>query len=175
MPSVKPGGIKYHFLSLWYDSTWYWTPVPRIISEHSTHKGNGSEWRKNCLGLFYVLRIKNQIHWTFIFTFFAYLFIKNFFDFFFSTRSHRIQIRISFMEIYLIHKLEFNRYYHSGTEWTREKWKWRSILQSPNLPNWSLTIRFSLVLYSGHLFKEGRAHLLGIQSAYCNPTPVTAI
>ena len=26
MPSVKQGGIKYHFLSLWYDSTWDWTP-----------------------------------------------------------------------------------------------------------------------------------------------------
>ena len=23
MLSVKQGGIKYHFLSLWYDSTWY--------------------------------------------------------------------------------------------------------------------------------------------------------
>ena len=25
MLGVKQGGIKYHFLSLWYDSTWYWT------------------------------------------------------------------------------------------------------------------------------------------------------
>ena len=31
--SVKQGGIKYHFLSLWYDSTWDWTPVFRVISE----------------------------------------------------------------------------------------------------------------------------------------------
>ena len=23
--SIKQGGIKYHFLSLWYDSTWDWT------------------------------------------------------------------------------------------------------------------------------------------------------
>ena len=29
MLSVKQGGIKYHFLSLWYDSTWDWTPVHR--------------------------------------------------------------------------------------------------------------------------------------------------
>ena len=29
MLSVKQGGIKYHFLSLWYDSTWDWTPVSR--------------------------------------------------------------------------------------------------------------------------------------------------
>ena len=25
------GGIKYHFFSLWYDSTWNWTPVSRTI------------------------------------------------------------------------------------------------------------------------------------------------
>ena len=40
MLSVKQGGIKYHFLSLWYDSTWDWTPVSQVISEHSTHKTN---------------------------------------------------------------------------------------------------------------------------------------
>ena len=28
-------GIKYHFYSLWYDSTWDWTPVFRNIGEHS--------------------------------------------------------------------------------------------------------------------------------------------
>ena len=37
VPSVKQGGIKYHFLSLWFDSTWDWTPVYRTIGEHSTH------------------------------------------------------------------------------------------------------------------------------------------
>ena len=35
--SVKPGGIKYQFLSLSYDSTWNWTPVSRAIGEYSTH------------------------------------------------------------------------------------------------------------------------------------------
>ena len=34
MLSVKQGGIKYHFLSLWYDSTWDWTTVSRAIGEH---------------------------------------------------------------------------------------------------------------------------------------------
>ena len=29
MLSVKQGGIKYHFLSLWYDPTWDWTQVSR--------------------------------------------------------------------------------------------------------------------------------------------------
>ena len=36
MLCVKQGGIKYHFLSLWYDSTYDWTPVSRTIGEHST-------------------------------------------------------------------------------------------------------------------------------------------
>ena len=36
MLSIKQGGIKYHFLSLWYDSTWNWIPVFLTIGEHST-------------------------------------------------------------------------------------------------------------------------------------------
>ena len=40
MLSVKQGGIKCHFLSLWYDSTWDWIPVSRTIGEHSTHEAN---------------------------------------------------------------------------------------------------------------------------------------
>ena len=35
MLSVKQGGIKYHFLSLWYDSTSDWTQLSRAIGEHS--------------------------------------------------------------------------------------------------------------------------------------------
>ena len=38
MMSVKKGSIKYYFLSLWYDSTWDWTPVSRTIGEHYTLK-----------------------------------------------------------------------------------------------------------------------------------------
>ena len=34
MLSVKQGGIKYQFLSFWYDSTWDWTPVSRTTGEH---------------------------------------------------------------------------------------------------------------------------------------------
>ena len=33
MLSVKQDGIKYHFLSLWYDSTWDWTAVSRTIGK----------------------------------------------------------------------------------------------------------------------------------------------
>ena len=35
--SVKQGGIKYHFLSLWYGSTWDWTQVSQTIGKHSNH------------------------------------------------------------------------------------------------------------------------------------------
>ena len=34
------GGIKYHFFSLWYDSTWDWTSVSQTVGEHSTHLAN---------------------------------------------------------------------------------------------------------------------------------------
>ena len=34
MMSVKQGGIKYYFLSLWYDSTYGWTPVSQTTGEH---------------------------------------------------------------------------------------------------------------------------------------------
>ena len=37
MLSVEQGGIKYHFLSLWYDLTWDWTQVSQAIGEHSNH------------------------------------------------------------------------------------------------------------------------------------------
>ena len=39
--SVKQGGIKYNFLSLWYDLTWDWTPASQTVGKHSTHKANG--------------------------------------------------------------------------------------------------------------------------------------
>ena len=40
MLSVKQEGIKYHFFSLLYDSTWDRTPVSWTIGEHSTHLDN---------------------------------------------------------------------------------------------------------------------------------------
>ena len=40
MLSVKQEVIKYHFLSLWYDSIWDWTPISRTIDEHSKHDAN---------------------------------------------------------------------------------------------------------------------------------------
>ena len=50
MLSVKQRGIKYHFLSLWYDSTWDWTQVSRAIGEHS------NRW-SNVLSFFFFLHL----------------------------------------------------------------------------------------------------------------------
>ena len=44
MQSVRQGGIKYHFWSFCYDSTWDWTPGSRAIDEHSTHSTNDIEY-----------------------------------------------------------------------------------------------------------------------------------
>ena len=41
MLSFKQGGIKYHFLSFWYDLTWDWTQVSQGIGKHSNHNTNG--------------------------------------------------------------------------------------------------------------------------------------
>ena len=35
--SAKQGGIKYDFLSFWYDSAWDWTSVSQTIGDHTTH------------------------------------------------------------------------------------------------------------------------------------------
>ena len=40
MLSFKQGGIKYHILSLCYNSTWDWTPVSWAIDEHSNRSAN---------------------------------------------------------------------------------------------------------------------------------------
>ena len=37
MLSDKQGDIKYHFLSLWFDTNWDWTQVSQAIGEHSNH------------------------------------------------------------------------------------------------------------------------------------------
>ena len=46
--SGKQVSIKYHFLSLRYDSIWSWTPVSGTYGKHSTHLTNGQQ-RKNVL------------------------------------------------------------------------------------------------------------------------------
>ena len=44
MLSVKQDGIKYHFFSLWYDTTWDWTSVSQTIGKQSSHWAN---WEMN--------------------------------------------------------------------------------------------------------------------------------
>ena len=72
MLSVKQGGIKYHFLSLWYDSTWDWTQVSRAIGEHSNPKANHlllrHETQKKiaCPGSWYSINTKKNIHAMFL-------------------------------------------------------------------------------------------------------------
>ena len=50
MLSVRQGGIKYYFLSLWYDSICDWTPVFRDIGKHSNHyaKHKKKSWDSLC-------------------------------------------------------------------------------------------------------------------------------
>ena len=54
--SAKQCSIKYHFLNIWYDSTWKWIPVSRTISEHftlhfklwiATNLGEKKHWKLN--------------------------------------------------------------------------------------------------------------------------------
>ena len=47
MLSIKQGDIKYHFLSLCYDSTWDWTQVSRAIGEHSMPMSETIKFKKN--------------------------------------------------------------------------------------------------------------------------------
>ena len=42
MLSVKQGGIKYHFLSLWNDLTWDWISVSQATGKQSNHYLNGT-------------------------------------------------------------------------------------------------------------------------------------
>ena len=42
--SVKKEGIKYYFLSLWYDLTRDWTQVSQAICKHSNHHANIWSW-----------------------------------------------------------------------------------------------------------------------------------
>ena len=47
MLSVKQGGIKYHFLSLWYGSTWDWTQVSRAIGVYKYAENIKTQSKKN--------------------------------------------------------------------------------------------------------------------------------
>ena len=77
MLSVKQGGIKYHFLSLWYDSTWDWTQVSRAIGEHSIMPMSGSAMDQLLVGVmdFSIEPSIMSVHkFNMIFFLFIYLF-----------------------------------------------------------------------------------------------------
>ena len=64
--SVLQGGIKYHFWSLWYDSTCDWNQVSRTIGEHSTHLANTLESIYMCMlysSIFKYIIDKEEILW----------------------------------------------------------------------------------------------------------------
>ena len=51
-------------------------------------------------------------------------------------------LSLNVKQFYLTHRVNPIRCYHSGPEWTREHWQWRSTLYSPKLQHyWSLLIR----------------------------------
>ena len=62
MLSVKQGSIKYHFLSLWYDSTKDWTPISWAIVEHANHYAK-NELLSNC--------VRPQTNW------FAFVYVQS--------------------------------------------------------------------------------------------------
>ena len=54
MLSVEQDSIKYHFLSLWYDSTWDWTQISRTIGKHFNHHANVRVLLCQCPGIEYL-------------------------------------------------------------------------------------------------------------------------
>ena len=69
MLGVKQECIKYHFLSLWYDSTWDGTLVSRTICEHSTHLAMNKlpkKDAKNSWTIFYPIITNYHVwHWVY--------------------------------------------------------------------------------------------------------------
>ena len=61
MLSVKQGGIKYHFLSLWYDLPWDWNQVSRAISERSNHRVICTNMK--LVGFFFLVRYVPVAQW----------------------------------------------------------------------------------------------------------------
>ena len=70
----------------------------------------------------------------------------------------------------------FNRCYHSGTEWTWERWQWRGTPHSPKIQHcWNLTIRLFSVIYSEHLLGGWSYPSAEKQSVYSTATADWAI
>ena len=68
--------------------------------------------------------------------------IKQFYFKQFNLVCHLLTHSLTVKQLYLIHRLNPIRCYHSGWEWTWEQWQWKGIPRSPKfLHHWNLTIR----------------------------------
>ena len=63
MLSVNQSGIKDHFWSIWYDSTWNWTQLFQAICEHSNHYANKTVKNHNLHESIFKPKL---IHWILI-------------------------------------------------------------------------------------------------------------
>ena len=64
MLSDSQGGIKYHFLCLWYDSTWDWAPISRTIDKHSTHEAKNDCLGDVCFDDYFVIMFDTENPWS---------------------------------------------------------------------------------------------------------------
>ena len=55
------------FVSLWYNSTWNWTPISRTIGEHSTHKTNEPVLLKRIIIIIIIIIMKTFVDMVTIF------------------------------------------------------------------------------------------------------------
>ena len=55
--------------------------------------------------------------------------------------SHLFAQCLNVKQFYLTHWYDPSRCYHSSPEWAWEQSQWRTTMQSPNLQDWSLSIR----------------------------------
>ena len=97
------------------------------------------------------LEIREPYSLYIYFYFFVSFFSKGFFFF-----------HIIFESIYLTHKWDLNRYYHSRSVWTWEWWQWRCTPLSLELQSWSLTIRYRFCVMGGWTEVKGKlcCHLI---------------
>ena len=80
--------------------------------------------------------------------------------------KYSYQIKITFKQTYLTHRLVSNRYYHFRPALTWEWWQWRGSTHFTELQEWHFTTTFSLVPYIEHQFWGCPTPLQSIQVAY---------
>ena len=104
--SAKQGGIKYHFLSLWYDLTWDWSLVSWTIGKHSTHEANGPVYNSDT---WYISNEQiNEQHPKWIFGYQPninqiFLFISNACHLYFCVTSHTFRFCINYCTLRWLH------------------------------------------------------------------------